>query len=69
MKYFFVTLFTMALALTACNNSGGEKQSETQPAADSTTTAAMYVCPMHPDISSEKPGTCSVCGMDLEKKK
>jgi hypothetical protein len=27
-----------------------------------------YVCPMHPDITSDKPGTCSVCGMDLVKK-
>ena len=24
-----------------------------------------YTCPMHPQIISEKPGTCPVCGMDL----
>lgn len=28
----------------------------------------MYVCPMHPKISSGSPDTCSVCGMDLVKK-
>lgn len=26
-----------------------------------------YACPMHPWISSEQPGKCSICGMDLEK--
>ncbi|MGR3221356.1 MAG: efflux RND transporter periplasmic adaptor subunit [Candidatus Anammoxibacter sp.] len=25
-----------------------------------------YMCPMHPDIISDKPGDCSECGMDLE---
>lgn len=24
-----------------------------------------YTCPMHPQIISEKPGTCPICGMDL----
>jgi len=28
---------------------------------------AGYHCPMHPDISSKIPGTCSKCGMDLIK--
>jgi len=30
--------------------------------------ADSYVCPMHPDEKSTKPGTCSKCGMALEKK-
>lgn len=29
---------------------------------------AMYQCPMHPEVTSDKPGTCSKCGMNLEKK-
>lgn len=24
-----------------------------------------YTCPMHPQIISDKPGSCSICGMDL----
>jgi hypothetical protein len=24
-----------------------------------------YVCPMHPEVTSSKPGKCSKCGMDL----
>lgn len=29
--------------------------------------AKMYVCPMHPEIKGEKPGSCPKCGMDLKK--
>ena len=29
---------------------------------------AMYACPMHPEVTSTKPGKCSKCGMALEKK-
>jgi len=28
-----------------------------------------YVCPMHPNVISDKPGKCPDCGMDLVKKK
>ena len=28
-----------------------------------------YVCPMHPQIVSEHPGSCPICGMDLVLKK
>lgn len=29
-------------------------------------SAKKYQCPMHPDVISDKPGTCPKCGMDLE---
>lgn len=28
-----------------------------------------YVCPMHPDITSNTPGNCPTCGMPLVEKK
>jgi membrane fusion protein, copper/silver efflux system len=27
----------------------------------------IYSCPMHPDFTSERPGSCAICGMDLVK--
>ncbi len=30
--------------------------------------SAMYSCPMHPEVTSSKPGKCSKCGMALVKK-
>lgn len=30
--------------------------------------ATVYTCPMHPEILSDKPGTCPVCNMDLVEK-
>ena len=28
-----------------------------------------YYCPMHPQITSDKPGSCPICGMNLVKQK
>jgi hypothetical protein len=36
---------------------------------DQNTVAAAYVCPMHPDVTSEHEDKCSKCGMELKKKK
>ncbi|AMR29498.1 hypothetical protein A0257_21985 [Hymenobacter psoromatis] len=30
--------------------------------------AAVYVCPMHPEVTSDKPGSCPKCHMALVKK-
>lgn len=29
---------------------------------------AVYYCPMHPDFTSDRPGSCAICGMTLIKK-
>jgi hypothetical protein len=28
----------------------------------------LYTCPMHPEVTSDKPGKCPKCHMDLVKK-
>lgn len=47
-----------------CSKHGGQATQTTAPAAD----AVSYTCPMHPDVTSNKPGKCSKCGMFLEAK-
>lgn len=51
----FVSILALAtlLALAACSRSG-------PPAA-----ATRYFCPMHPEIVSDRPGSCPICHMDL----
>jgi Cu(I)/Ag(I) efflux system membrane fusion protein len=59
------TVLTVALlaltaaALPACRREGAA------PAAAA--SAALYICPMHPDVRSDEPGSCPICGMDLVK--
>lgn len=49
----------LTLVVSACNNSG------TTAAKETAKPKGKYYCTMHPEITSEKPGTCSKCGMDL----
>ncbi|MEA2262178.1 MAG: P-type Cu+ transporter, partial [Acidobacteriaceae bacterium] len=35
-------------------------------AGPKTPASAQYTCPMHPEVLSEKPGTCPKCGMALD---
>ena len=36
---------------------------------DTTTHISLYTCPMHPGVSTDKPGKCPLCGMDLNLSK
>jgi|GEM_PF-1870999 len=54
-----LALAASVLSITAC---GGNNQKETTEAAK---PKGKYYCTMNPDITSDKPGTCSKCGMDL----
>ena len=75
-KIFFIAI--AITALSACNNNA-EKTGSTTTISNPTTTAtdtshhlmpaAIYQCPMDTEVTSDKPGTCPKCGMDLELKK
>ena len=47
-----------------------DKMKKMKKTKTSNKMAAMdYSCPMHPEITSDKPSKCTKCGMDLTKKK
>lgn len=63
-----LTLVTAVLAVTVVSGCG----SPPPPVASDTPLEhaarhldASYRCPMHPEITSDEPGTCPICGMDL----
>jgi hypothetical protein len=39
------------------------------PPADAGASSAVYVCPMHPEVTSSAPGVCPKCNMKLVLKK
>ncbi|MFO0863267.1 MAG: heavy metal translocating P-type ATPase [Gemmataceae bacterium] len=39
------------------------REAEAMPPAD---LSAIYICPMHPEVRQQGPGTCPLCGMALE---
>ncbi len=45
------------------------KGHEHQKSAGGKKAAVTYTCPMHPEISSPKPGKCPKCGMTLVPRK
>jgi Cu(I)/Ag(I) efflux system membrane fusion protein len=62
----------------AAGETGDEARAESELLADAAGESAMehalkhldpkYVCPMHPQIVRDEPGSCPICGMDLVKK-
>ncbi len=65
-KLVYSIAILVLLFSAACNSS--EKPAEAKIDSLSTQTARVgYTCPMHPEITSDKPGTCSICKMDLVK--
>lgn len=49
----------------AGHSHAGHPHGTKQPPADAD-PAAIYTCPMHPEIRQVGPGTCPICGMALE---
>ncbi len=54
----------IVLFFAACTSSDKPTETSVDTAAHSK-TAAVYTCPMHPEVISDMPGSCPVCKMDL----
>jgi len=60
-----------ALLLTLAGCSSPSAPATPSPAAVVTPAAGavVYTCPMHPEVTSDKPGKCPKCNMDLVVKR
>lgn len=59
-----VLMFSLPLSIKSLNTSGGnvgQQKQKQKPAIE-------YSCPMHPEVTSKKAGSCPKCGMRLKKK-
>ena len=57
----------MMAALTILSVSAFAQKTTGKKAAATQSAKVLYSCPMHPEVTSDKPGKCSKCGMDLVK--
>ena len=58
-----ITVLSFVFIFTGCTDHSQHSDKTSQAEA---AKKKRYICPMHPQISSDKPGqSCSICGMDL----
>ncbi len=61
----FLTLLTLPLALVACAVTPAAPRLALELAAATDDEGTGFICPMHPDVTSDKAGKCPRCGMAL----
>jgi len=64
-KLMIISVFAITVLVLSC----GTGSSKVNNSVEQTKTAkVVYTCTMHPEVTSDKPGKCPKCGMDLVKK-
>lgn len=64
-KYGWLCLIAVTMMVISSSCKPKEKEQDTHNVSDG---KQLYTCSMHPQIISDKPGNCPICGMDLIKK-
>lgn len=64
---FFATNAVYANEIFEKNNHHDHQEHSNMSMIDESSENTVYVCPMHPDIITENPSSCPICGMNLEK--
>lgn len=66
-RYIKHILFTVFIVITfSCAQNKDVHIDHPHTDTSSHSRGAKYYCPMHPEVTSDKPGVCPKCGMDLE---
>lgn len=71
MKRFSYFVALVLLGLVACKGKENKENASQESISTTDSTSVQetgYTCPMHPEVVSDKAGTCPECGMDLEAK-
>ena len=63
-----IMVLLLALATTGGAVQAAPAPPSAKPSPSPSAEAAVYVCPMHPEVTAKEPGRCPKCGMHLEKK-
>ncbi|RUO49203.1 efflux RND transporter periplasmic adaptor subunit [Pseudidiomarina donghaiensis] len=63
---FIMLIVSIALLVPATHSPAHAQEFELKHDHAEQQQAVEYVCPMHSHIVSDEPGTCPICGMDLE---
>src|ERR1035437_7081175 len=62
-----ITISSVNAQCSMMNSMHQSSNAETDTLKQKEVKTVYYQCPMHKEITSDKPGQCSICGMNLEK--
>lgn len=68
-KKIIAVLAIVVVGLTTMNAQEMDHSKMKKNTTEMNEMKAMYTCPMHADVKSDKPGECPKCGMELKKMK
>lgn len=71
-NWLLIIVLMLFISLASCGNAGDRNNAANKGGDTSATekygaTEVVYTCPMHPEVTSNEPGQCPKCGMDLVK--